>query len=217
MNRNKPALKKQRCCELTPLESKALGVAFKAILESGRAPTTKKLGLSMKKSTNGIIRILNKLEDKDLLLRRKGTQEIVSIYPLSLVSTKHKIILGDGKKLFAMCAVDALGTPNMFNRNAVVISQCELCKQKITIQIKNGEIFTKSHPHILIWSPKREETPAAETCCPLVNFFCSNQHLREWEERKPDLSKKGHSILLEQAYPRIKECWRDYGEEIGVQ
>lgn len=217
MNRKKPASKKQSCCELTPSESKTLGAIFKAILEFGRAPTIEELGLSLKKSDNETARVLDKLEKKDLLVRREGTQEIVSIYPLSLAPTKHKILLEDGKKLFAMCAVDALGVPNMFNRIVKIVSRCEWCKQKITIEIKNGEVLKKSHPHILIWSPKREETPAAETCCPMVNFFCSKEHLKEWEDRNPDLLKKGYSVLLEQAYPRIKECWKRYGEMIGVR
>jgi hypothetical protein len=217
MNRKRPASKKQSCCELTPSESKTLGVIFKAILKFRRGPTIEELELSLEKSANGTIRVLGKLEEKDLLQRRKGTQEIVSIYPLSLAPTKHKILLEDGKKLFAMCAVDALGVPNMFNRNVKIISRCEWCKRKITIEIKNGEVVEKSHPHIPIWSPKREETPAAETCCPMVNFLCSKEHLKEWEDNNPDLSKKGKSVLLEQAYPRIKECWKRYGEEIGVR
>jgi len=217
MNKNKPTWKKQACSELTPSEKEALAYIFKTILELGKAPTIEELRLSLKKSANGIIHVLDKLEEKDLLLRKKGTQQIVTIYPLSLTPTKHQVVQEDGKNLFAMCAVDALGVPNMLNRNAKVISQCEWCKQKITIEIKNGQVATKSHPHILIWNPKRQEIPAAKTCCPMVNFFCSNDHLREWQDRNPDLLKKGQGALLGQAYPCIKECWKSYGERIRIR
>lgn len=73
-----------------------------------------------------------------------------------------------------MCTVDVLGMPFMFNRDVKIVSQCEECKQEITIKIKNGEIVSMSHPSIMIWSPKHQESrPYAETCCPKVNFFCS--------------------------------------------
>jgi hypothetical protein len=204
-------------CEVTPWQKEVLGAVFKAILKFRRAPTVEELTLSLKKSADHIIRVFDSLEEKDLLLRNKGTQQIASIYPLSLAPTKHQVVLEDGKKLFAMCAIDALGVANMFNLNVKTVSQCKWCQQTISIEIKNGEIATKSHPQILIWSPKRRETPAAEACCPLVNFFCSREHLRKWQDKNSELAKEGHSALLEQAYPCIKERWKRYGEAIGVR
>ncbi|KPL04902.1 MAG: hypothetical protein AMJ73_03170 [candidate division Zixibacteria bacterium SM1_73] len=217
MNANKSSRKKRSCFELAPLEKKALSSIFKTILEFGRAPTVEELELSMKESGSRVITILDELEEKDLLLRRKGTQQVVSIYPFSLTSTKHQIVLEDGKALFAMCAVDALGMPNMFNKNVEVISQCEWCKQEITIEIKNGEVTTRSHPHIQIWNLERQEGPSAETCCPVISFFCSDEHFREWQDKNSDLAKKGQNNALDQAYPDIRERWKRYGETVGVR
>jgi hypothetical protein len=204
-------------CEVTPSQKEVLGAVFKAILKFRRAPAIDELTLSLKKSADEIIGVLDSLEEGDLLLRAKGTQQITSIYPLSLAPTKHQVVLEDGKRLFAMCAIDALGVANMFNRDVEAISQCEWCQERMNIEIKNGEIVTKSHPQILIWSPKKRESPAAKSCCPLVNFFCSKEHLEEWEVKNTDLAKKGHSALLDQAYSGIKEHWKRYGETIGVR
>ena len=217
MNREQSAPKKQGCHELTSFEKRALSQIFKVILRSGRVPTIDELRRFLKEADDDVIRVLDKLAEKDLLLRRTGTQQMVSIYPLSLEPTKHQVVLEDGKKLFAMCAVDAVGLPNMFNKDVEVISECGWCKEKITLEIKNGEVVAKSHPQVVIWNLERQEGPSAETCCPVINFFCSSEHLREWEELHPDLSKKGHSDLLEQAYPGIKKRWRRYGETIGVR
>jgi len=215
MSTNKSTQEKQCCCELRSEEIEVLKYIFKTILEFGRTPTTIEMRLSLKKSEGDIIRALNELEKKDILLRKRGTQEIVSIYPLSLEPTEHQILLENGKRLFAMCAVDALGMSIMFNRNIKVISECEKCKQKITIEIKNEEIVRVSHPNIMIRSPGRQIAPAAETTCPSVNFFCCKEHLEEWTKQNPSLI--GKISELKQAFPRIKQCWRVYGETLGFR
>lgn len=215
--RETPIEKKRSCSEATPTELEVLKYIFKTILKFGRTPAIEEITVSIKKSDRDIIRTLDELERKDFLLRKKGTQEIISIYPFSLAPTEHQIFLEDGKKLFAMCAVDALGMPLMFNNDIKIVSQCEECKQEITIKIKNGEIVSMSHPNIMIWSPKRQEARPAETCCPRVNFFCSKEHVEEWEAKNTELARIGHSVRLQQAFPRIKKCWKSYGETLRIR
>ena len=214
MDLGKSAEEEQCGFELTSEEVEVLKYVFETILKTGRISSIREMRLALKKSEDRIIRVLNELEKKDILLRRNGTQEIVSIYPLSLMPTKHQVILGNGRKLFTMCAVDSLGMPIMFNKKAKIISQCKKCKREITIEIKNDEIAWISHPKVMIWSPHRQVAPAAETCCPIVNFCCK-EHLQEWTEENPGLIGKISEI--EQAFPRIKQCWRLYGETLGFR
>jgi hypothetical protein len=215
MDVNKTTEEEQCCRELTSEEMKGLRFIFETILKTQKPPTPKEMQLALKKSHNKIIRILDELEKKDMLLRKSGTQEIVSIYPLSLTPTTHQIILKNGKRLYAMCAVDALGMPIMFNKEATIVSRCEKCKQEIKIEIKNEEIAWTSHPGIMIWSPERQIAPAAKTCCPSVNFFCCKEHLDEW-------IKENHTLVgrigeIKQVFTRIKHCWRPYGETLGLR
>jgi predicted transcriptional regulator len=217
MDMNESKSRKTRCHELTPLEKETLKTIFEAIMEFGQAPTVNELETRMSKPASSIISTLDKLEEKDLLLRKKGTQEITSIYPFSLTPTSHRVILEDGKQLFAMCAVDAVGMASMFDKDLKVISRCGWCKQEVTIQIKQGEIVSKSHPGILIWNFEPTEGPAAETCCPMVNFFCSKEHLTQWEDANPNIAKKACGDLLEQLHPDIKKRWKDYGVRVGVR
>lgn len=214
---DKSAEKEYCGSELTSPEKKALRRIFESILESGRAPTIEEMAVSLKKSEKDIIRTLDELEGKDFLLRRKGTHEVISIYPISLTPTEHQIFLEDRRRLFAMCAADALGMPIMFDRNVKIVSQCERCKQEITIEIKNGEIASVSHPNIMICSPKCQEARPAETTCPMVNFFCSKEHLEEWSAEHPDAARNTTQSLIDQAFPRIKECWKSYGEILGIR
>jgi len=202
-------------CELKPGEVSVLKAVFESILKVDRSPTVEELRSSLKKSDEEVIGVLDELEMKDVLLRKRGTEEIVSVYPLSLRPTEHQIIIEDGKRLFGMCAVDALGMPVMFDKNAKIVSRCLNCKQDIAIEIRDEEIAWMSHPNIVIWSPERQIAPAAETCCPLVNFFCSKEHLEEWVKKNPGLVGKISELV--QAYPKIKGCWKQYGEVLGFR
>lgn len=188
------------------------------MLKSGKTPTPKEIARTLKRSKKDIIRTLDELESKDLLLRKKATQEIISIYPFSMKVTYHQIFLEDGKKLFAMCAVDALGMPAMFNRDVRIVSRCEKCKQKITVEIRNEEIVSNSHPAITIWRTKGEEgCPSAETCCPKINFFCSKEHVEQWKAENPELAEMGRVVALKLAFPEIKKRWKDDGKSIGLR
>ena len=215
MGSDKSVEEEQCCCTLTSEEIGVLKYIFETILETGRIPTIREMRFALKKSDDYIIETLDKLEKNDILLRKRGTQEILSIYPLSLTPTEHQIILKNEKRLFAMCAVDSLGMPIMFNRNAKIISQCEKCKQEIAIEIKDEKIVWTSNPTIMIWSPARQIAPAAETCCPMVDFFCSKDHLQEWIKENPGLIGKISEI--EEAFPGIKRCWRPYCEILGFR
>jgi len=206
-------------CELKPEETEVLSSILRFVLKHEKSPTIRELRLSLKRSDEEIIHSLNELEKKgDFLLRKKGTQEIESIYPVSLKPTEHRIFLEDGTRLFAMCAVDALGMPIMFQKNVRVTSRCEECKSEMTFEIKNEHITFMSHPDATICSPKRQVYPAAETCCPLVNFFCSKKHAEEWIAKNSELVDKTNPIVpVQQAFPNIEKCWKSYGELLGLR
>jgi len=204
-------------CELTAEQKEVIKYIFESILNSGKAPTIKEMEASLKRSDKDIISTLNELERNDLILRKTGTQDITSIYPFSLVPTQHQVVLEDGRKLFAMCAVDSLGMPVMFKRDVKILSRCERCKTPIKLVIKNEEIESVSLPDILIWRLKEKLPRPAETCCPKVNFFCSEKDLKEWEAENPDLAKIGYSLKLKEAFPEIRKCWKRYGELVGVR
>jgi hypothetical protein len=199
-------------------ETKVLGSIFRFILEFGKSPTLEHLRLSLGKFDKEIIRVLDELEKKDLLLRKKTTQDLACVYPVSLKPTEHRVFLENGSRLFAMCAVDALGMPIVFNKNARVISRCEECRSEMVFEIKNGEIVFMSHQDAVICSAKRQVYPAAETCCPFINFFCSREHAEEWVAKNPRLVDNIDPIVsVQQRFPKIKTSWVSYGEMLGLR
>lgn len=202
-------------CEVSTEEIIVLKFLFDTVLKSGKTPTTDEFCSYLGKDREEITRIIDELERKDMIRRKRGTQKIINVYPLSLIPTEHRIILENGRELFAMCAADALGMPVMFNRDVTIISKCKHCKQEIVIDVKNAEIVRMSQPDISICSPPCQVAPAAETTCPDVNFFCSTDHAQRWieenEKKRGNITRRS----VRQAFPKIKECWKSYGKTLA--
>jgi hypothetical protein len=204
-------------CELKPEEILILRTIFEYVFKVKRSPRVEELESALRKPSNAIMRIVDELEKKDLLLRKRGTQEIISIYPFSLEPTRHQVVLPDGTKLFAMCAVDALGVPIMFAKDAKIVSRCQMCNQEVTVEIKNGKIWSVSQPGAIICSIKTQTYPAAETCCPLINFFCSEKHAINWIAENAILRRDFKLESVRNRFPQIRECWKAYGEMLGFR
>ena len=208
---------RQRLYELTAFEKALLRQIFRTVLESGKAPSVTVLHKALQTYRLRIVRTLGKLEQKRRLVRKKETGEIVYVYPVSLLPTEHQVIIEGEKRLFANCGLDALSVPHMFNKNAEIISPCHTCRETVTITVKNGEVVSKSHPRIYVWSPKQIEMPAVAEFSSFMNFFCSEEHIKAWTAENPHLAQKGQGRSLEQEYPRIKDYWTRYGRIVGTR
>jgi hypothetical protein len=204
-------------CELKSEEILVLRAIFEYVFKVKRSPAIDELESALRKPSNAIVRIVDELEKKDVLVRKRGTQEIISIYPFSLEPTRHQVVLPDGTKLFAMCAVDALGAPIMLAKDAKMISRCEMCNQEVTVEIKNEKIRSISPPGAIICSTKTQTYPAAETCCPLINFFCSEKHAINWIAENARLRRDFKLESVRNRFPQIGECWKAYGEMLGFR
>jgi hypothetical protein len=62
------------------------------------------------------------------------------MYPVSVVPTPHLVHLQDGRKLFAMCAVDALGTTFTLGQDVQIYSKCSECGKPVSVAVRHGRI-----------------------------------------------------------------------------
>jgi hypothetical protein len=60
---------------------------------------------------------------------------VKSAYPVSSVATSHKVTLADGRTLYAMCAIDALGCCFEFGQPVQVESTCRLCGRPVCADV----------------------------------------------------------------------------------
>lgn len=93
-------------------------------------------------------------QDRDIissLINKKviviNAEGLVSFsYPVSALPSKHRVTLADGRWLYAMCAIDALGCAFTFAQDVNIFSACEHCNEPVQVEIKDGKIHHLS-PH----------------------------------------------------------------------
>lgn len=62
------------------------------------------------------------------------------IYPISALPTNHQVMLQNGRCFSAMCAIDSMGAAFAFRQDVRVESQCSECGERVTVEVKGGEI-----------------------------------------------------------------------------
>ena len=72
------------------------------------------------------------------------------IYPVSALETGHRVSLEDGRRFFAMCAIDAMGTAFTFEQNVAVESRCNECGERISVRIERGELAEVTPPNLRV-------------------------------------------------------------------
>jgi hypothetical protein len=78
------------------------------------------------------------VEKKAAALSDNG--DVDFIYPVSALSTCHKVELADGRGFTAMCAIDAIGAAFAFEQDVHVNSKCHTCHAPIELDVRDGEI-----------------------------------------------------------------------------
>jgi hypothetical protein len=142
--------------------------------------------------------LVSELERSGLIHRNEGDPTIAHAYPFSAEPTAHQVQLSDGPKVYAMCAIDAVGMPYMLKRDATVTSVCESCGSSVTIRFEGQRLIESAPPGIVIWyATMSEGCILATDLCPDLNFFCSDDHLKAWQMNHP--SGRGRMLTLVQA------------------
>jgi hypothetical protein len=82
--------------------------------------------------------ILQSLIGKEIVVEEQGG--VTFAYPVSARPTDHKVSLADGRRFFAMCAVDALGSAFNFGQDAAIFSKCHRCGKAVRIHVERNSI-----------------------------------------------------------------------------
>jgi len=144
--------------------------------------------------------ILNQLDQTDAIHMDNDKTTLLAAYPFSGPETSHIVTLKEEelKKLYAMCAIDALGVGFMTNRDISIDDKCHHCGEKIEIEIKNNEIIFLKPETTVVWGDTEYSCCAATSCCKNINFFSSEQHFIEWQKNNP--KRKGHLLQIQEAF-----------------
>ncbi|MHA2182736.1 MAG: alkylmercury lyase family protein [Promethearchaeota archaeon] len=151
-------------------------------------------------STDTFSRIINQLDEVDAIHLNESKTMIEAAYPFSGLKTDHlvKFKKDSFKKIYAMCAIDALGIPFMLNSDIEINSKCFHCDDEIKVEIVNHEITSLTPKKPIVWGHMEYSCCAATSLCNNINFFSSEQHFKEWVEKVG--KKKGFVLQIQEAF-----------------
>lgn len=109
----------------------------------------------------------------DLVHPDPATGTITVAYPFSGRPSPYRVDLAGGQAVFAMCAVDALGIPQMLGRDGQISSVDPTSGQPITVEVHAGAWrFQPATTVVLSGRTAAGDAcdTAAEWCCPYITF-----------------------------------------------
>jgi alkylmercury lyase len=123
-----------------PLEPVQDGV-WRTVLELfarlGRSPHLHEISKETGLSLENIRTLVSELQAHDLLGSDASAGVILYAYPFTGAQTEHCVQLR-GRRLHAVCAIDALGIAGMFRTDVVIESACRACGGRIYIGTARG-------------------------------------------------------------------------------
>ena len=148
---------------------------------SGATPKLATLAVQSQIPPVEIQQILHRLSSMDLLVLDTRGDTILAAYPFSATPTPHQVRLVN-RKVFALCAIDALGIPAMLQEEATISSRCAHCGSPVEIQARPEQLTRRVPFETVVWFPISEDDccHVAQSRCPNISFFCASHHLEAW-------------------------------------
>ncbi|TSK09163.1 MAG: hypothetical protein FPO08_07675 [Geobacter sp.] len=199
---------RRAAAKLDPVEDEIRKFILRKLAGTSKAPSLREIGEEMGLASMELVnRTVEKLERADILTKKEG--DIVSAYPFSAQETRHRVVFADGRRVYALCATDALGIHFMLSEPIIILSRCPWCEGETEVAVKDGRIDSCKPEGMLEFVSEQERCGCtAESCCPYINIFCSGDHLAAWREKNPELAK-GQSYSIHEALLHGKTIFED--------
>jgi Alkylmercury lyase len=149
----------------------------------------------------------------DLVHTDRATGSIAVAYPFSGWPTPYRVELAGGPAVFAMCAVDALGIPQMLGRDGQISSVDPTSGQPITVEVHAGAWRFQPTTTVLL-SGRTAAGDACDTaaqwCCPHINFHTDPEAADTYLRAHPGMT----ATLFGQA-EAVKAAGQAFGGLLG--
>lgn len=166
---------------LNPDEDRIWRDVLRFYAAQGRPPEVAEIATTVGLPHKDAAALLRNLQLRDLVGLDPASGEITHAYPFTQSPTGHRVRL-NGHAFNALCAIDALGTAEMYDTDVTIEAQCRFCGEAIKVSTaERGHALQKSSPGLsVVWYDFAYADKAAVSCCPLIAFFCSNEHFQNW-------------------------------------
>lgn len=121
------------------------------LIAGGAVPNVETLAEALVCSHAAARHFLDALVAKGFVVQDGAHGGIVAAYPLSVRPTRHRVALGTGQKVYALCAMDALGVSPFFGVSAAIESRCPHCEGPIHLDVRGGEVTRRDPPTTVLW------------------------------------------------------------------
>jgi alkylmercury lyase len=147
---------------------------------------------------------LDALAAADLVHRDPAGGTISVAYPFSGRPTVHQVQLDGGIDVQAMCALDALGIPQMTRRDARIRSTDPVSGQPITVEAHHGAWRWEPATMVVLVATAAGGVcgAVADCCCPHINFHTDLQHAQAYLQAHPGMTGE----LLGQADAWVRDA-----------
>ncbi|MDQ2710327.1 MAG: alkylmercury lyase family protein, partial [Actinomycetota bacterium] len=130
--------------------------------------------------------VLAELAAEDFLTL-DGQNRVQAAYPFSAVPTAHRVSIAGEARVWAMCAIDALGIPAMLDTDVVITSCDPRSGKPVTVTATGGRMVWEPDSSVVFVGSRCCAGPAAEVCCDALNFFTDEASVRRWADDHPDV------------------------------
>jgi alkylmercury lyase len=182
---SRPGLIAKWSTELDPSQDLVWRTVLELFGHLGRAPLLMEIAREAGLRETELPTVLRALHARDLLGIDETRRAIVHAYPFTERDTGHRVDLL-GQRLNALCAIDALGVGAMYRSDVALQSACQWCRTPIQIATtERGRALSATSPiGSVVWYDYAYDQSAAASCCPMITFFCGDDHLRQWLARQ---------------------------------
>jgi Alkylmercury lyase len=135
-------------------------------------------------------RALGSLAAADLVHRGAAGGTISVAYPFSGPPTPHQVELAGGATVSAMCALDALGIPQMARRDARIRSIDPVSGQPVTVEAHHGAWQWEPATTVVLVATAAGGAcgAVADCCCPHINFHTDPRHAQAYLQAHPGMT-----------------------------
>jgi hypothetical protein len=170
-------------------------------VERGRGPNVPAIARELELGQDAAWDALAQLEHGVQVMFVPGTEDLVKMPPFSNVPTRHEVEIDGERRWYAGCAGEACAVNAMFPGKTVrVHSSCPACWQRVSITARDRVLVSKEPESTVIhWGlPATAFRHDWIVTCDSINFFCSRQHVADWEVAVP--SRRGVVSTVEQGF-----------------
>jgi len=122
------------------------------------------------------------------VIRLDASGRIDSVYPFSATPTPHRVQIADGARVYAMCAIDALGMSAMLGGVEVVIDSADASTgEHITVTVRGDDATVDPASTVVFIGAQAAQGPSADTCCNYLNFFTDRPAADAWATANPHI------------------------------